>query len=625
MLAVVFRHFGVPGFSGGFVGVDVFFVISGFLITELLCREVISGDFSIARFYARRIRRIAPALTVMLAVTAAVSAILLLPDDLARFGRSLATAAFGASNFTFWREAGYFGGASTSRPLLHTWSLGVEEQFYLLYPWLLAAMVRRGRGLTLLILLMVGALSIAAAQWAMATRHADPAFYLLPFRAGELLCGGVLSLAPQTRSRFVSSAGVVGLLLILLSIAVYSERTPFPGLAALVPCVGATLVIWARGSGPAGWLLSRRAPVVIGKMSYSLYLWHWPILVLAGYYALGGLGWIPKAALIAASLGIAALSWRFVEAPARRFPPILWRMVLAFAPALIVLAGLGLILSESHGFAGRFKPGILERLPSAIAPCPDGSMPDKVGVQCRLGGQGEPDFVVWGDSHAMALAPAFDQASLSNGRTGQLVAANGCPPLLNIEWRDRDCRAADSRAMQAALKPRVRLVFLVARWALYAEGSRYGAEPGGAVSLQSDGWGGHGGNHAVYEAGLSEAIDRLRRAGKRVAFVNSVPEVSESAPQVLAKIRLLGAAYDPSPSLADYLGRQSFVMDTARTLAARGGMDLLYPHQVYCSASRCRIELSGRSLYLDNNHLSPWGASLAVPMIANEMSSRSGD
>ncbi|MFZ5478814.1 MAG: acyltransferase family protein, partial [Myxococcota bacterium] len=284
VLAVMAFHAAPAAFRGGFVGVDVFFVISGYLISGIVAGGLAAGTFTVAGFYERRARRILPALGVVLAAVAVASVAVLLPRDLAAMGKSLAGVATMTANLVFLGEAAYFGGASDIKPLLHTWSLAVEEQFYLGYPLLLLAVHRvapawTGRCLAALAIASLGACAWVASAWPNAT------YYLAPFRAWELLLGGLLAVSPPppVRAPLAREAlGVAGLAAIGASVMLVTPATPFPVPGAVPACLGAAALIHAAGSGPSrvGGLLASRPAVAIGLGSYSLYLWHWPLLAL---------------------------------------------------------------------------------------------------------------------------------------------------------------------------------------------------------------------------------------------------------------------------------------------------------------------------------------------------------
>jgi peptidoglycan/LPS O-acetylase OafA/YrhL len=369
VLPVVAFHIGVARLPGGYVGVDVFFVISGYLISSIMLTELSAGRFSIASFYERRVRRIAPALIATLAVTTVLAYWYFLPEELAEYGRSLVAATLSVSNFFFWREVGYFDLPASGKPLLHTWSLAVEEQFYLFLPVLLATAFRSGRRwvtpLVWLVTLISLALSIAGAFL-----YPDANFYLPHTRTWELLLGTLLALdaVPRLETRLARESGALcGVILILAAVLTFSVSTPFPGLTALVPCLGAALVIAAgvHGGSIVGRLLSLPPLVFIGRISYSLYLWHWPVIFfqrVASLFVDGTDSRSAKVAMAVVSLLLATVSWWCIERPFRTRRPLLARRT-AFAAAfacagLLVMTGAG--LRGLNGIPGRFPSKALQ-------------------------------------------------------------------------------------------------------------------------------------------------------------------------------------------------------------------------------------------------------------------------
>jgi len=626
ILPVVFFHYRFAWFRGGFVGVDVFFVISGFLITQLIETERKDGLFTLAGFYERRLRRIFPALFAMLAVVTVAAFVILFPVDLVRYADSLlATAAF-ASNFEFWREAGYFDVIAAEKPLLHLWSIAVEEQFYLLFPAVLLIFGRSRWRVAAVWAIFV--LSFGFALWGVG--HAPSAtFYLLPGRAWELMLGALLALGafPAPERRWLrETLAAAGIAMIGAAVFAYTSDTPFPGAAALLPCLGTALVIQAATptANATGRLLALPALVFIGRISYSLYLWHWPIYVFARYLDFRNPPPGETLVLIALSFALAASSWFFVEQPFRRAKHRVARRILfaGAASAMGVSAALALILLSHDGFPGMLSPDIRKILAEQedseprIDSCFGLTAADvQAGRLCRIGAPGRvPSFILWGDSHADAVLPAIDEAAAREGRSGLFAGGHSCPPLLGVTAPNRDCRKFNDAVLALAARPEIREIILNARWAKYAEGSTYGFEPEGRVVL-SDGEAADGaGNHAVFERGLERTIRAL--AGKKIVIVASVPEIGWPVPAVLAREKLARTARIFPPDEKTYLARQKFVMATFAKLERESRIAVVYPDTVLCKSGTCKVSLNGSPLYRDEHHLSVYGARQLTALVA---------
>ncbi|MGD0192293.1 MAG: acyltransferase family protein [Rhizomicrobium sp.] len=618
ILPVVLFHYKVAGFAGGFVGVDVFFVISGFLITSLIVDEMNQGQFSIVRFYERRIRRIFPALFVMLAAATVAAYFLLFPADLIRYARSLLATAGFASNFEFWQEAGYFDVASDQKPLLHLWSIAVEEQFYLLFPAFLLVLGRRARTAGVLGLLL---LSFGFSQWA-AGHAKEAAFYLLPSRAWELMLGAVLAtgIVPKAGSAVVREfLALGGLLLVAVSVLALNSDMPFPGMIALLPCGGAALLIHATADGKTftGRVLSQRPLVFIGLVSYSLYLWHWPVYVFVRYVLFRELSPGETAALIAASFLLAVLSWRFVEQPFRR--PIARRKLFPAAAAVMASAFVaGAFAASTNGLPQRLPVRLQQILAEQddseprIDKCfPMTALDVEAGRLCAIGAAAaKPSFVLWGDSHADAIVPPIDEIARHAQRAGYLAGGASCAPLVGVTTWSASCRPFNDAVEKIALRPEITDVILEARWAKYADGATYGDEPRGHVVLRDDQLVGPAppDNHAVFVRGLERTIQTLMRAGKRVVIVASVPEVGWPVPAMMARKTLAHDTSNMDVDVETYMRRQRFVFVTLARMHQIYGVAVVYPHRALCGKKACAVALNGIPLYRDEHHLSVFGA-----------------
>ena len=369
VLAVVFYHADFTWFSGGYVGVDVFFVISGYLISSIILTEIERGRFTLKHFWMRRIRRILPALFTVCLISMPVAWYLMMPYQLEKFLLSIGAVALFISNIFMWKSSGYFADDALEVPLLHTWSLSVEEQFYFLYPIFLVLFFKIGRRRNLTVTLMILLLaSLVMAQWG-ALNAPVANFFILPTRAWELLMGAVaarlLAMGLPENPKLSNLLASVGFALILFAIVFYVENTPIPGFLTLVPTLGATLIIlFATPRTMVGKLLSTRLAVGIGLISYSFYLWHYPVFSFAKLSDLHGLNGLLPWILISVSAALAYTSWRYVENPFRNPNAISSFSVLSVAGAGFILSiALAAIGYQTKGlekqFASRFgQPGI---------------------------------------------------------------------------------------------------------------------------------------------------------------------------------------------------------------------------------------------------------------------------
>jgi peptidoglycan/LPS O-acetylase OafA/YrhL len=585
VLAVVAFHLGAHRVSGGFVGVDVFFVISGFLITGILTRELTEGRFSLLEFYRRRARRILPALFAMLTATSIAALFILFRPELANFRRSLLATTFFGSNIFFWRSSDYFAQPAAEQPLLHTWSLGVEEQYYVLFPLLLMFVFARHRKWLPQILWGITLASFAAS---VVLVRIDPgaAFYLLPTRAWELGVGALLAIGavPPLRNRYAQHAvSLLGGALVLTGILVLTSSTPFPGEAALLPVVGAGALIHAGPNSIGGRLLSLRPMTFIGLISYSLYLWHWPLLVLYKADRPGPLGAHAKVALGLASLTLAVLSWLLIERPARRLRLRGSRRVLAFVAA-VATACVALAVAIEPASAALPSNGRVTRVLSYLdkpvittgRPCfiftgvsSNSFRPDV----CLAPVRDRPNFLLIGDSHAAALWPGL-HAALPEVNLMQ-ATASGCKPLLPLSGHAR-CTGVISAGLQMLEQHHISTVVVTARWQL--------------TDL----------------ARLPATVAQLRHFADRVVVIGPTSEYSEALPKLLARGILTG---QPGLAAAN-LDQRRFDVDAAfEATAARLGIDYVSQLALICPHRACAAYTDdGAPMKFDYGHYTAPGS-----------------
>jgi len=619
VLAVVLFHVDAGLLPGGYLGVDVFFVISGYLITGIVLDELARGDFAWRRFYERRARRIVPAFFLMLLAVTPVVAVLLWPGDQADYGWSLAAASSFTSNLFFWAQSGYFAPAAELQPLLHTWSLAVEAQFYLLYPLLLVFSQRWWPRVTVAVMSVLALLGLLIAQW-LTHQHDAAAFYWLPTRAWELLAGGLLAAGRipgrwrlDGRSRELLVA--LGMGAILGSMVVFDATTRHPGVVTLIPVLGTVVVLAAaRPGGLVTRVLASPPLVGLGLISYSLYLWHYPILALMRYRTGFELSSTASATAVLAAFALAALSWRYVESPVRRrrLIPSAGGFVGYTAALGLSLGCLGTALAFSYQLG--FGTASDQRIAGIVAEYEkrlDAGKGSPAPLRCFLDpDQGpaaleadcfdaDPKVLIWGDSHARALARGLNgqNAGLS------LITASGCPPLAGVEVAQRPhCQAVNVRALRHIQKAPPDAVLLHANWLLY----------------QPDGWGALTSTDAFLER-LTQTVTRIRgiAPGARVVVVGLVPQWHPSLPARMAEtgVDLARRAYvhgDRTPSLRALNAR---IAERLETLSAPPGW--YDPIADLCKGSACLATVRGRDgrlepLAWDYSHLTQGGADLVA-------------
>lgn len=589
VLAVLFYHANVPGFCGGFVGVDIFFVISGYLITGILVREMGEGSFTLRRFYERRARRILPALFAVSAFVLAGASWLYLPGDFETVAPSVLAAILFSSNLWFFTQSGYFQADAESLPMLHSWSLGVEEQFYIVFPVLLIVLHRIAPKWRTLVVI---ALALASLAWAVGKQGDTDgfAFYMLPTRAWELLAGAILALhsVPQPartwQRELLCGAAFAA---IAWAVLTYDKATPFPGLAAMPPVLAAAVLIHCAPGTRAAAVLSNRGAVWIGLISYSLYLWHWPLIVFWRYAQDAALsGWQPLLA-IALSLAAGWASWRYIEQPFRNhraFPAK--RLWVTCALSAVLLGGVAGALAIKGSWPERFDPQAVRYAEAAhdISPVHDACITNRAqghDAACVLGAKAEPSALIWGDSHGVELAWAMGERLRDRGSALVQRTRASCPPALGYhDPRDPACRIFnDDVFAQVAQSPQIQTVYLTAFWA-------------------KDSY-----RDTRVDEQLDDTIRRLNSAGKHVVIIGPVPPQTSPVPRRLA---LHGPQASTTTRSAFDRQTRWFTRHYPRWQTA--GVRIVEPAARLFDGDKSVIVADGRPLYFDAHHLSLAGA-----------------
>jgi peptidoglycan/LPS O-acetylase OafA/YrhL len=637
ILSVILYHAGLPLFTGGFTGVDVFFVISGYLIGGHIFSELRSGTFSFLRFYQRRGKRILPAFYVVIAFTVLAAIVLLSPAEVNQFAKGATAAILSVSNIYFLASSTYFQPKSEFNPLLMTWSLGVEEQFYALIPLLMVVCARIRRKL-LMPAVLVGCVLSFAFAWYEVSRHPNMVFYLLPARAWELGAGVALAIAETGRkgnlvpARWLQVASLVGLALILIPVLVWTPATHFLGPAALPSILGAALLIATRGSWINRTLLSLPPLVFIGRISYSWYLWHWPLLAFLRIASGGVLPGIAVALAIAVSFAAAVLSYYFIEQPFRGSSSAAAPLLLRYAAASVCLLALCGALWASGGLPSR-HPALIEEVEAASDhPCLVGygiDAPD-LSSRCYSASDPRPSVALWGDSHAASLAPALRQIANGQGYSFVQIGKASCLPLNDVAkfvpmhpLVVRECIHFNHEALNLiAADPRIRTVIMAGRW----------EEPfldGGVSPLVSNLQQGRQlrsseNVRSIFVQSLSATVRALQRDGKNVIVVDDVPNFDFDPSFRFRTARIAarrsmanwlgvntGDAGLPGPTYVSAAGLSTELLN--KTLEDYPGVELFDPKLRLCNVQGlCTYQSSDRLFYSDEQHLTPDGAKFAL-------------
>jgi peptidoglycan/LPS O-acetylase OafA/YrhL len=546
VIPVIFFHANFEAFSGGFVGVDIFFVISGYLITSIILSEKEKGTFSLINFYERRARRILPALFLVMLASFILAWFWLVPSDMKDFSKSIVAVSTFTSNILFWRETGYWGTANDYKPLLHTWSLAVEEQFYILFPIFLILMWRFRMRWILSSFLIIATISLLIAHWG-AYNHPRATFFLLPTRSWELAIGASIAFYFMYKKRFsinllsnelVNEAmGLVGLLMIAYAITEFNETVPFPSLYALVPTVGTGLIIlYSSPQTVVGRLLGTKPLIGVGLISYSAYLWHQPLFGFSRYRHTSDPSDVHYVGLAMLSIMLAYLSWRYVEKPFRTKGVFSRNTIFTYAVlGSVLFIIIGLIGRETDGFESRYSLPVSVKNSFSFS---DHGLScfqfDNVHIasqwKCEIGdaSTNHIKYFVVGDSHALSLFDAVDNAGKVNNIKGNFSGVKGCIPLLGVHSyrKDQDqynCNAFNKRVYEFVQSSNIDLLILVARWTYYTDGG-YDGNEFSYIGLSENGKKSKSISREAFKVGLKETIAAYNQLGVKVSVIRQIPE-----------------------------------------------------------------------------------------------------
>ncbi len=641
IVAIIAFHARIPGFQGGFVGVDIFFVISGFLITTQIVEQTLAGRFSTKDFYARRILRILPPLLLVTCVTLAIAPLFpLLPREMRELANSAAATAAMASNYYFTSGTEYFAVRSEIVPLLHTWSLGVEEQYYLLAPAVIGVVIAgagRRKWRPIAALLVAGAAVIVGSYLLLAlltkTDH-RLAFFSIASRAWQFSLGGMLATAviggSAVPARFRTALGIAGFLAIAASVILFDSHITYPGLVAgCLPTLGALLLL-ASGLGneraPLMQILASRPVVTIGVLSYSWYLWHWPLTALGRTLPFAhGSHWKDIAASSLALI-LSVPTYLFLEQPMkklRRSDITLrfgGRIVFAGIVGSAVVAVVAVVLARSTLFVGNVQNiNVAAAASQPLSGChPGNAIADFEYVKpCLVGGAGAPNVVVWGDSHALMLAPIAEWAAQAAHGTAVILGKTSCPPLLGVEvdfFVARTCATSNDELLRWFQKQNdqtITGVVLGARWLLYSGHNTPAGDAELPRLLWRDSDRASSGYVDILDRGLTDMLKAISPA-HRVLIVGPVPELEHPPADCLMRAQI---SREPREScLLDRhkveLRNTEAMIVLKRVTAAFPNVRLIDPLDAFCDREKCASFGPNGVYYLDTDHLTPLGAEL---------------
>ncbi len=625
VLLIIFFHAGFELFQGGFIGVDIFFVISGFLITKNITALQENHSFSLIKFYEKRARRIIPALFFLILCTLPFAWFWMLPEELKELSKSIVSVAVFASNLLFYYQSGYFDSASELKPLLHTWSLGIEEQFYIVFPLILMLFCRSKKP----IILVLACLSLIFAHWCSIV-YPSFNFFMLPSRGFELLIGAIVALHNLDKKYQINHelGSVMGLFLIIYALASFDKNTPYPSLYTLIPIIGACLIIiYASSKNIVGKILGSKIFISIGLISYGAYLWHQPLLAFSRLRLIEAPSKTLLFLVCILSLIMGLLSKRYIEDIFRDEKKISQKLFTWLA----IIFTLAFILI---GFFGYIKQGFPERMnipkdiinslaDNIIRKKCNPNIDPKTGDNnnfCILGDEYSSSIsaAIFGDSHSDALLPVFDKVGQENQKKIVHISLGGCPPLLGIDvargnYPSQTCYELSRRQYKYVKDNNIKVVFLIGRWSLYTDGDYNGdnmyfltSHEFPDISKEI--------SRVNFKKSLENTIKKYQELGVRIFLVAQVPHQKVDASLLYKKLYFFDVATKGdvikklSITKVEHSKFQHFSRDLFVEFQNKYNVKYVNLDDVLCDAEKCLIGNDYISNYRDDDHLSIPGA-----------------
>jgi peptidoglycan/LPS O-acetylase OafA/YrhL len=628
VLPVIFFHADLFGVTGGYIGVDIFFVISGYLITSIILDETKQNNFSIIKFYERRARRILPALSIVLLVTTIAAFVLMPAFLLESYSKSLLSVATFSSNIFFYLTSGYFSTASDEKPLLHTWSLAVEEQYYIFFPVLISTLWFLGKRNLLVLIVILSIASLVLCQYLSMKEAIDANFYLIFSRAWELFFGSVIAFIGVQKLRLNKLTneflGVLGIGLIIYATFHFNRDTPFPSFYTLVPVIGTVLIIaYSDSTTLVGKALSNKAFVSIGLLSYSLYLWHQPLFSFLRMKTVGKPEEITFIYALALTFLLSYLSYKYIEKPFRNKNKISRKTIFKFSTASITIfisaAFTGMLF---NGFENRFEHiPYLETAkysPKRSECHTSGEDYLRPDMACRYFGK-NITWATFGDSHT--VEPAFALAKLLEHHDQGIVhlSFSGCSPALLFDVKRPGCSQwiKESLAYLESDKS-IENVLLGFRYSSFLFGSQLGLYPdlpnrNPAFRLtESSRRQLKGDVREAYWESFNEIVQRLLTSGKNVYIQYPIPELPVHIIKAASPFSVFGGEkmlnLKQSISSEYYFSRNRYILNKLDTLPYGDNLYAVKPYDILCDSQYCPAVSNGKALYFDDDHLSVAGA-----------------